>query len=313
MGGFGMSPPDLDRGIRMANELLDRGLHQQAVELLREVLSLDPDHPIAHASMAVALIKQRRLSAADHEIRRALTCDPDSYAVQDAAARVRLAQGRLDDAQSHLTWMLDSRPGDAASLTLLGRLRRRQNRPHDARTVFEEVLTHDDRSVVARVQLAEIALDADDVARATALATEAIRLGPDDPDARVLSGRLFLRRGAVDDAHRQAVVALRGDIRHEGALSLLVAVKVRQAPGWGWWWQLHAWLAGDAGSRRIMVLLSTYLGYRILWLLFGGLDKPVVQSFGELIWVACVSYSVVAPIRFRRALDAELGQVTLRS
>ena len=312
MGGVPVSPVDLEPQVDLARTFIARGLSHQAIETLREVLALDPDHPVAHALMSQALMQVRRLRAADHEAARAMTCDPDCFDAHYASAVVRLTQHRFDDAQFHLSWCLEQRPGDSASLAMLGRLRSRQDRPDEAASVFEEALAKDKKNVVAIVGLGGVALDRDgDVEAAAERARAALKERPEDPDALVLMGRVLYRQGAIDEARHHAIWALRSDVDHKTALTLLTETKGHEDPGAGVWWRYHAWLGRLGQTRSVLVLLAAYLIYGCCRRLVGDWGSDGVAALIDGLWLAAVMYSWIGPMWFERVLDGELGQVKL--
>ena len=307
-----MTLPDLERRVELARQLVARSLSHQAIETLREVLALDPDHPVAHALMSQALMQLRRLRAADHEAARAMTCDPYCFDAHHASALVRLEQGRYDDAQFHLTWCLDQRPSNAVSLGILGRLRVRQARFADARAVFEDALVRAPDDFVATVGLGELDLAADDGESARRRAEVALRARPEDPDALALMGRTLFQQGSVADAHQHAVWALRSDMDHSGALALLSALKARDSATAGLWWRYHGWLGRFGHTRNMVVLLAGLLVFSLLDRMARDVGVTVLVAGLEGTWLAFVTYAWLGSLWFQRALDAELGQVRLR-
>ncbi len=307
-----MTTPELERQVELGQTFVDRGLHHQAVETLREVLSLDPDHPTAHAVLAVALLNLRRWRAADHEAARALTCDPDNFEANLALARIRLAQRRFDEAQAHLTWCLDHRGGDAAALGLLGELRLQQRRPREAQRVFEEALERAPNDVAVIVRLGRLAFDEGDLETASRRADAAGALRPEDPSVLVLRGRLLLRQGAVQKARRHAISALRGDASHVDALALLTEVKAKEDWADGVWWRLNVWMGPVGAPRSLLILGIVHLVFCVLYLVSRDLGQTALRAALETVWLAMIVYSWAGPMWFRRTLDAELGQVRLR-
>ncbi len=307
-----MTLPDLERRVDLARQFVARGLSHQAIETLREVLALDPDHPVAHALMSLALIQVRRLRAADHEAARAMTCDPYCFDAHHASALVRLEQGRYEDAQFHLTWCLDQRPSNAVSLGILGRLRIRQSRFADARVVFEEALRGAPDDFVATVGLGELDLAANDGESARRRAEVALRARPEDPDALVLMGQALFHQGSFADAHQHAVWALRSDMDHSGGLALLTALKARGSAAAGLWWRYHSWLGRFGHTRSTVVLLAGLLVFSLLDRVARDLGGTVVVAGLQGMWFAFVTYAWLGSLWFQRALDAELGQVRLR-
>ena len=124
-------------------------------------------------------------------------------------------------------------------------------------------------------------------------------------------GELLLRRGELAEAREHAIVVLASSPDHEGALRLLVNIKARKSWFLGFWWRLNAWLTLRPG-RAIFVLVLAYLVQRALvtWTRIEG--HPMTSSIVSYAWLGLCIYSWVAPGVYRRALQKELEQVTLR-
>ena len=307
-----MTAPDLEARVALAASLVERRLSHQAVETLREVLGLDPDHPVAHALLSRALLDLGRLYAANHEASRALTCDPDCFEAHRAAAMVCIAQRRFEQAQFHLTWCLDQRRGDPDGLALLGRLRALQDRAEDAKQVLEEALARAPDNLLATVARGRLAMADGDLVLASQRAETGLRQNPEDPDALVLKGRIRLQQGSVDDARQHAVWALRSDANHSDARALLAESKARDSVAASVWWRFNTWM-GELGSlRSIVVLVGSYLAFRLMRLVLTDLDLLALRSALEVVWVVVLAGVAFAPGIFRQTLDGELGQVKLR-
>ena len=88
------------RALALAELRLTSGNSRGAIDLLRMALSQEPDHPEAHALLAIALLDERRFTAAHHEAGLALAIDPAVpgalYALGEVCiARRRFVRGRL--------------------------------------------------------------------------------------------------------------------------------------------------------------------------------------------------------------------------
>ena len=159
-----------------------------------------------------------------------------------------------------------------------------------------------------------IEADHDDGDRTTALihVSQALSLDPGSTEALVLRGWLHLDEGEVPLALDHAHFALREEPNHDGALRLLVAVKMRQSPLMGVWWRFNAWAVGGTHQRTIVVLVALYLVKQLAVLVADDLGFELLGDVVSYAWLAFCVYTWFGPAMFRRALDAELQGVRLR-
>src|SRR5581483_8180954 len=91
-----------------ANEALQHGRLDSAVELYRQVIALRPDFAEAHSNLGVALAALGRLPDAAAQYRRALTLNPRLADVYRNLGRVLMAQGDLPQALDAARRALDA-------------------------------------------------------------------------------------------------------------------------------------------------------------------------------------------------------------
>ena len=99
---------------------------------------------------------------------------------------------------------------------------------------------------------------------------------------------------------------------HDGALRLLVDVKIRQNLFLGIWWRINAWLTRTT-TRAIAVLTGAYLVQRALgiWAASGG--RTMTAEIISVAWLAICVYSWIAPALHARALKKELEEIRLKT
>src|SRR5688572_15056034 len=86
---------------------------QTAIDLLKRALAIDPEHAVAHATLALALLGARRLHGAVIESDLALAFDANSPFCHYAASYVRLAERKLADAWQHCLVAMQDDDDDA--------------------------------------------------------------------------------------------------------------------------------------------------------------------------------------------------------
>jgi tetratricopeptide (TPR) repeat protein len=85
-----------------AQRQLDFGQTQDAIDTLCQLLAQDPESAEAHALLAIALVRERRLSVAELEAGQAIHLEPALGFSHYAMGQVRLTQRRLPEAVEHL-------------------------------------------------------------------------------------------------------------------------------------------------------------------------------------------------------------------
>ncbi|MFZ5896179.1 MAG: tetratricopeptide repeat protein [Myxococcota bacterium] len=303
---------DDDLEITLASNYLMHGAAANAIEVLKRLLSREPEHAVAHSLLAQALLKQRRLHAALHEAELGLSLEPENALCHRVMAGVYVGHNQIAKAREHARQALELSPQDASTNIQLSAIELLDDQTARALEYANAArsLAPDDPDAISSVAQAE--LGAGNLAAAEAAAHDALELDPEHADSLVTMGELLLRRGDVSGAREHAVAVLYTAPDHDGALRLLVAIKTRQNWFLGLWWRTNAWLTLRPG-RAIFVLVLAYLLQRLLvtWTRIEG--HRMTSEIVALGWLGLCIYSWVAPGFYRRALEKELEVVKLRA
>jgi tetratricopeptide (TPR) repeat protein len=306
-----MNDPDIERWLRLAEQMRSQGNHDGAVDALRRVLARDPDHGPAHASLAHTLLAMRRLPAAEHEIALALRLEPDDPTVLFAAAAVTIAARRLDDAEELIDRLLAVDPADGINYILAAQLCMERRRFAAAEEHLDKAreLAPTDPDVL--LQCGELAILQGKLDEAETWADEALEASPEHAGAHLLAGRLALRRGRLDDARAHALFAMRGDPGDPEALWIIAGIKARRSPILGLWWRLNVWLSTMSDERLMATLLAGFLLSQVAVIVFDELDAPRLAAAFHWLWLGLCAYTWFGPALFRRSLEKELETVEL--
>lgn len=296
----------------MAAASLGRGAPDTAIDLLRQVLGEAPDHAGAHALLALALLASKRVHAAEHEASLALRLDPQNPDAHLVMGRVAMARRRFDRADEHLSTARQLAPESTVVLQAVSALRQLQRRRGDALELLERARELDPEEPSVLADLADLHLDAGRIEEAERTAREALELEPEHSAALVCMGRVRLQRGDVEGAREHAAEALRDDPNDGAALRLLADIKARQNKLLGLWWRFSVWLGTLGSGRALMVLLGTFLVYRVLSVDAKDAGNELLGNTLHVVWLAICAYTWIAPGIFARSVRRELGEVTLR-
>lgn len=266
-----------------------------------------------HALLALALLSQKRVHAAEYEAREALRLEPDLLTGLQVLASVAMLRSRLKEAEEHTTRLLELAPEEPALWRLLAQLRDLQGRPKDRHEALLHALSLNAADPDTLVDLGEEALERGNVMEAERRAREALALTPEHPDGLVLMGRVLLWQGHLSAAHEHAVWALRQNATNGAALRLLVGIKARRSWWMGLWWRFNTWMEMLGPTRSTLVLLVAYVLSRVATLGAEDLGSPEGARAVQWVWLALVVYSWVAPGLFQRMLRKELTEVRLKA
>jgi Flp pilus assembly protein TadD len=302
---------EVDHLLALAHDRMVLGDPRGAIETYKEALSLDPDHPEAHALLAFALVNRKRLFAAEMEASTAVTLAPDSGLPHHAMGVVRTAQRRFDDALEHLEHASHVDPSSTGVLVSLALLHSLAARRAEALAVLERARAMDPEDPDTLAALGETYLEAGRITEAEACARAAMEAAPGHFGAVVLMGNVLLQSGDMRGARDHAAWALRHDATSPSALHLLASIKARGSLLLGLWWRYSVWLEKFGDGRQLGILVGAYLAYRVLSLYLEKSGQSELENIVDLIWLAFCAYTWIGPSLFRRSLAKELEQVRL--
>jgi len=282
------------------------------IDLLRRALSLDPDHPRAHAALADHLLDARRLPAAGIEVRIALGLDGNDPYILQVAAAVLIAERKLDDAWAHCRIAMQglAAPPDAFVLGALAR--QLLGDAAGARELVHEALARDAAHTGALTRLAWLEFDAGLYEAAARAAQAALEADPIDRDAHIIAGYIDLARGDTAAAEQHARFVLRHDASDTGSgLTLWTAVQARRSFVLGAWWRFNVWLTRGELGRRIGRLMALYLLARVAMIVTDELGLERVSITIAVAWIALCAYTWIAPRVFQGMLKRSLPPVSL--
>lgn len=235
----------------LADMLVSRSEHRQAIDLYRQVLAIDGRHAGARFALGVALRETGDRDAAVRELRAAIGLAPEAarahvelartefqrrrfteaLSAADAAVAVKPtpveawlvhadaleATGRVDDALRSLASAAQAAPRAAAPHLRTGMIEHQRGRLDAAEQAYRRALDLDRRQPVALNNLAAIALARKTgLAEAEGWAREATRLNPRAAHLQHTLGEVLRAQGKTADAlaaYEAAASLLPGDAR----------------------------------------------------------------------------------------------------
>lgn len=301
-----------DQLLHHAQVQMHQGNRHGAIQSLKRLLGLNPDHALAHGLLSLCLLQNKRLYAAEHEAGIALQLEPEHPFVHYILGHIALANRRFKVAESHFQTAIQLEPGRADyHLGLAAYYRTSGDRAQELKAL-ERALALEPDNEECLAEIGEYYLDTGKLEKAEEHAHSAMQLNPDCLDAIVLMGSLYLARGNVKEARAHALWALHRDPTHVKALRLMSGIKARTNWFLGLWWRFNTSMSRLGEARLIFVVILMFLLYRVATQAlkdFGLSDAAFAVS---LAWLAFVVYTWVGPALFNRSLEKELKGVSLR-
>lgn len=251
----------LDRAMIRAERLSQSGNSAAAVEAWRDVLSEDPGIAEAHAALAMALVEQRRLTAAVSEAQAALVLDAENIRARYVLALTYFIRNRHKDSLRLFDEALAIAPWDVSGWVQKAQVLRSMGRNRDAEAAIEEASRLAPDTPAVLVELGWQARARRDAAAVQAISASILSRDPDNVSALVLMGHARRDSGNREDALDLAMSALSVDPRDSSALALLAQVKLSSNPIGGFYWHYLRLFENLSDPQRVLVATLVYLGY----------------------------------------------------
>lgn len=294
-----------------ARQMMRVGNIDRATQLLRQHLASEPDEPVGHALLSTILLSQKRLTAARYEAEQALALAPEMPLAHDVMGQALMAHREPEAALRHHEAAIALDPNNAHWFESLGDFHRVLDHREAAEGSYLKAQTLAPEEADVPGKLAALKLEAGDPPEAERWARECLTLDPVNRHGLLTMGTLLLMAGDVAGAREHAITVLQRDPTDSGAITLLANIKARQSLLHGIWWRMNAAMMRIDDRRRILVIVGSYLIYRLLVLVFADLGLKEVSVGLSLLWFAFVVYTWVAPRIFLRRLLKELEPTAL--
>ena len=192
----------LDEAISMAIMFLKEGQPEDADKLLRVVLQVAPDHPVALHFAGVLAHRQKRFDESIELIERSLLADPSQAGWHSNLGIVCKAVGRFDDAIGAYRRAIAVEPGHAQAHNNLGVLQKIQGRPAEAEASYREAIRLNPEYAEAWHNLGTLLSSLLRRPEAVAAFNKALVLSPAAPETRRLLALAHCSLGEPEKAVR---------------------------------------------------------------------------------------------------------------
>ncbi len=290
-----MTAESADGRLSTAARLIDAASLHTAEKQVREVLATDPEHPRAHALMALILYRRGRHGAALREADVSIGLEPTEDAFRFKALAL-IGLGRRRQAIDAADAAARIAPTSARAALTQAIALEADKHPVQAEAAYRRAAALEAGSAVFLGNLGRFLLRRGDLTSAEDIARQ---LDPtsDEDAALLLRGGVALARGRASEARDFALWVLKTNAANASALRLLLQAKASQSRMLGLWWRWsmlvgaqRPWVRLVLAPLAVMALVAIPFG---LGLLFG-------------------AYLIACGRIFNRMLAQELKTVTFR-
>lgn len=290
---------------------MERGAYDFAIRQFQIVLSDDPEDPVAHAMISIALSNASRRHAARVEARRALDLAPDLPLAHVARAYALILYHDWRGAERAFEAALELDPVNRAARLGQCRMARARRDPAmlEAALGAYRALAPDDPE--ADVLSAHLHLMHGDLVRAEASALAALRGDPEDADGHTVLGWVHARRGDAETARQLALTALNLAPDDRAAHELLAHAVMLRRPLLGGWQRFSLWLAMGGTVRIVAVLIGLWVCFRISVAVLDEAGWQIAAASLQIAWLALFVIAALAGLQYRRMVERELERAEL--
>jgi tetratricopeptide (TPR) repeat protein len=168
--------------------------------LFERALAVAGDSPLAHSSLASALMEQGEAEAAERHYRRALEFLPGSALAHNDLGVALAGAGKSPEAEAQLREAIRLDPRMGSAYNNLGKLLTEERRLDEAAAILQTVLKLDPTNETAHCKLGFVWAQEGDLQKAADEFAAAARVAPQDADVQNMLARLLLQVGGAGKA-----------------------------------------------------------------------------------------------------------------
>lgn len=244
--------------------LLEQQRYVLAEGEFRLAAAAEPDAPVPHAMLALALLAQERREEATTEAQHAIGLAPDWSFAHYVHARTLADRNRTTEARAAIDEAIALDPTDASALAFLGALQFDQSKFADALASAELALAQDPEHTSANNLRAMALVKLDRRAEAGATIDATLARDPENADTHANQGWALLEGGDHTRALDHFREALRLDPDNEWARQGIVEALKSKHRLYALMLRYFFWMSRLEPRTQWMVIVGGYMGNRML-------------------------------------------------
>ena len=286
------------------NFLIQRGRFKEAEAILRSLLAKDPDDAYLHMDLSRVLCRMDRPKEAEESARRAIGLHPESSVPHEVLAEAFLASSNFKEAEEAVNRAVAIDGQDADRRAILARIHHERDRPETALQHANEGLALDPDHEICRffraISLGKLGRHEEADETALALLSD----DPDDSTNHSARGWILLERNAVPEAKMHFQEALRLDPDNEDARMGLTRTLQQGNPALGWFLRLI--ILVDRIPIFKLILLAVVFGSVLPNFLKGKGQPELLKTTGQIIGASFMLFFYLVLVA-RPLFDATLA------
>ncbi len=295
-----------DHRIELAESYYQQGRYDLAIDLLKKLLSEEPDEAYFHGLLAGCLLGKARLHAAEHELGIALALAPNHSYLYLIKARLSYLKKSFRDTLDDCDEASRLDPTNIDALLLKSSVLQTMGQLNEALTCIESAANLAPDSISVTIAFGDYYLNTGELDKSEAYALEALKKDAQNESANILMGNIQLGKGNTEEAEYHAKFVILNNPNATDALRLFSNIKMRKNLFAGLWWRVNSKIAQLSNIKGSLVLILAFLFFNLLSQIVKDLGYPGASTFISLFWLVVVIYSWLMIPYYHKTLKKEL-------
>jgi len=285
-----------------------RGQNTHAIDLIKEILSDEPNDAHSHALLSLCLLEQKRVYAAEYEIKLALNIDSSVSMFYSVLARINILKNKPKIALNLCAEALGLDPNSSEVFLLKSKIHQILGDDEQSLNCINSASKVDPDNIDISLAYGNYYFSRGNFNESMKYAQEAISQDPQNIECNILLGQLILKKGNTEEALHLARFAISQDPNSSEALRLFCDIKTSQNLFLGLWWKINSKLSILSPIKASIVLIIMFLFFNLLSQLMKDLDLITLSKIFSYGWLLFVIYSWLGAPMYKRQLNKELKQ-----
>jgi predicted Zn-dependent protease len=297
----------------IALRLMSQGQYAGAINLLKDLLAMDPNDAAYHGTLASCLLQQMRIHAAEYELKIALQLEPNNPSLHCIAARIYYYQNKSKAALAACDEALQLDPTNADVFELKSDILIATKQFKEGFVYLQKMAELAPDSIDTAYSFANYYFQTGDNAKALEFTLAALAIDAQHEGANILMGRLQLVDGNISEAEYHARLAIMLNPSSKQALQLFSDVKARQNMFIGLWWKFNSKISQLNTLNQVAILVFGYVLFNFLGILLHDLGYHQSGKIVNFSWLIIVVYSWLGMPLYQRMLNKEIEQFSFKA